>query len=159
MGRYCSLTPTTHLLTGGNHHPEFVSTCNFLLQLGTGYKDIGANKGPIVIGNDVWSGFNTTVMSGVSVGNGAVIAAGAVVTKDVPPYAIVGGVPARVIKYRFDEPTIAALLRIGWWDWPEDKVRAHIEQLESPAVADFVARHDPAGPGKHCDACDAVVGP
>lgn len=76
-----------------------------------------------VIGNDVWVGKNASIMAGVKIGDGAVIGAGAVVTKDVPPYAIAGGVPAKVIKYRFSEEQIAELLKIKWWDW-SDKVIA-----------------------------------
>jgi acetyltransferase-like isoleucine patch superfamily enzyme len=77
---------------------------------------------PVKIGNDVWIGARVMVMDGVTIGDGAVIAAGSVVTHDVPPFAIVGGVPARVIKYRFDEQTIADLLRLRWWDLPDDVI-------------------------------------
>ena len=80
---------------------------------------------PITIGNDVWIGLRSIIMDGVSIGDGAIIAAGAIVTKDVPPYAIVGGIPARVIRYRFDDATIEKLLRLKWWDYPKE----YIEQL------------------------------
>jgi virginiamycin A acetyltransferase len=154
VGRYCSLNDASFLLTGGNHHLEFVSTCHFYWTMGIGHPETGITNGPIVIGNDVWSGFGSLVQSGVTVGDGAVIAAGAVVTKDVPPYAIVGGVPARIIRYRFDETTRQALLRIRWWDWPETKVQAHVDQLASPSIAEFIARHDPNGPRVTCPACE-----
>jgi acetyltransferase-like isoleucine patch superfamily enzyme len=153
VGRYCSLNDSSHLLTGGDHHAEYVSTCLFYFAMDAGPEKFADSKGPIVIGNDVWSGFGSLVLPGVTVGDGAILAAGAVVTRDVPPYAIVGGVPARLISYRFEEPVRAALSRIRWWDWTEAKVRAHIDQLASPAVIDFIARHDPNGPLDPCPAC------
>ena len=79
-------------------------------------------RGSIIIDDDVWIGYRSTILSGVHVSKGAVIAAGAVVTHDVPPYAIVAGVPARVIGYRFSEEMIAKLLELKWWDWPEEKI-------------------------------------
>ncbi|WP_278955475.1 CatB-related O-acetyltransferase, partial [Barnesiella intestinihominis] len=81
------------------------------------------NKGDIVIGNDVWIGYEAMVMAGVHIGNGAIIAARAVVTKNVPPYTIVGGVPARPIRKRFDEDTVRKLETLKWWDWPAKKIR------------------------------------
>jgi acetyltransferase-like isoleucine patch superfamily enzyme len=153
IGRYCSLNDASYLVTGGNHHREHVSTCLFYFTMGAGPETYSDSNGPIVIGNDVWSGFGSMVMSGVRVGDGAIIAAGAVVTKDVEPYSIVGGVPARHIDYRFDEPTRSALLRIQWWNWTESKIRAHVEQLASPEVAAFVSGHDPAGPRTTCAGC------
>jgi virginiamycin A acetyltransferase len=154
VGRYCSLNDASYLLTGGDHHSEYVSTCLFSFTMDDGgpekYSD---SNGPIVIGNDVWTGFGSVVYPGVTVGDGAVLAAGAIVTRDVPAYAIVGGVPAKVISYRFEEPIRTALLRIRWWDWTEAKVRAHIGQLASPAIADFVSRHDPNASTQPCSAC------
>ena len=84
------------------------------------------NKGDIIIGDDVWIGYEAVIMSGVHVGNGAIIAARAVVTKDVPPYTIVGGTPAREIRKRFDTDVIKRLLMLKWWDWPIDKIRCSI---------------------------------
>jgi len=118
VGRYSSLNESSYLLLGGDHHSEYVSTCTFYPLLGP--ERHADTKGPIVIGNDVWSGFGSIVFSGVTVGDGAIIAAGAIVTRDVPPYAIVAGVPGKVISYRFEEPVRAALLRIRWWDWSEE---------------------------------------
>ena len=80
------------------------------------------NKGDIVIGNDVWIGYEAVIMAGVHIGNGAIIAARAVVTKDVPPYTIVGGVPARPIRKRFDEEVIQKLETLKWWDWSAEKI-------------------------------------
>lgn len=77
---------------------------------------------PITIGNDVFIGMNVTVLDGVTIGDGAVVGAGCVVSKDVPPYAVVVGCPMKILRYRFPEETIAALLRIRWWDWPDEKL-------------------------------------
>lgn len=89
------------------------------------------NKVSVVIGNDVWLGYGTKILEGVTVGDGAVVAAGAVVTKDVPPYAIVGGVPAKVIKYRFSEEDIEYLLKLRWWDKAEEWIKVHAEYFEN----------------------------
>lgn len=154
VGRYCSLNESSYLLLGGDHHSEHVSTCQFFPLIGAGPETYSDSKGPIVIGNDVWSGFGSVVFPGVTVGDGAVIAAGAIVNRDVPPYAIVGGVPAKVISYRFEESIREALLRIRWWDWSVSKVGAHVNELSSSAVAEFVSRHDPAGSKDSCPACE-----
>ncbi|PWB24611.1 hypothetical protein DCO46_11265 [Flavobacterium sp. HTF] len=85
------------------------------------------SKGPIKVGNDVWIGAHSVILSGVTIGDGAIIASNSVINKDVPPYAIVGGSPARIIKYRFDKPTIDNLLKIKWWDWDLKKIKANKE--------------------------------
>lgn len=102
IGSFCSIADGVKFITGGNHNFESISTFPFLTYY-TDKKEIPLSKGEIVIGDDVWIGTNALILSGVKVGQGAVIAAGSVVTKDIPPYAIVGGVPADIIKYRFDE--------------------------------------------------------
>ena len=89
------------------------------------------NKGDIVIGNDVWIGYEAVIMQGVHIGDGAVIGTRAVVTKDVEPYSIVGGIPAKTIRSRFDEPVVQALLALKWWDWPEEKVKANLDAITS----------------------------
>ncbi|MDH6342506.1 acetyltransferase-like isoleucine patch superfamily enzyme [Parabacteroides sp. PFB2-12] len=91
--------------------------------------DAWDNKGDIVIGNDVWVGYEAVIMAGVHIGDGAIIGTRAVVTKDVPPYTIVGGVPAREIRKRFDEATISKLLKLQWWDWPVDKIQEVIPYI------------------------------
>ncbi len=99
------------------------------------------NKGDIVIGNDVWIGYEAVVMPGVHIGDGAIIGTRAVVTRDVPPYGIVGGVPARIIKYRFDEPTIQMLLKIKWWDWDIHKIKTNlpiIQQIDLQRLKELV---------------------
>ena len=85
--------------------------------------DQGYYDAPIVVEDDVWIGFGAIILAGVTIGRGAIIGAGSVVNKDVPPYAIVGGVPAKVIKYRFDPATVESLLRIKWWEWPAERIR------------------------------------
>ena len=92
------------------------------------------NKGDIVIGNDVWIGYEATILSGVHIGDGAIIGAKAVVTKDVPAYSIVGGIPAREIKKRFDPETIQKLQQLKWWDWSYEKIRHAIPHLKNGDV-------------------------
>ena len=84
------------------------------------------NKGDIVIGNDVWIGYESLILAGVTIGDGAIIGTRAVVTKDVPPYTIVGGVPAKPIRKRFNDETIQYLQKVRWWDWPEEKIKANL---------------------------------
>lgn len=126
IGRYCSLAPNIHIAPG-EHYISLKTTHPLLFdpiwrrKLGieekeTYIKNIGKHDEATIIGNDVWIGLRATILRGVTVGNGAVIAAGAVVTKDVPPYAVVGGVPAKIIKYRFNKKTIEDLQREKWWD-------------------------------------------
>jgi hypothetical protein len=102
-----------------------------------------ATKGDVRIGSDVWIGSGTTILSGVTIGNGAVIGTKAVVAKDIPPYAIVVGNPGKVVKYRFDEGTIAALERIAWWDWPLEKLDEVWPLLLSENVDEFIRLYDP----------------
>lgn len=93
--------------------------------------DAWDNKGDIVIGNDVWIGYEAVILAGVTIGDGAIIGARAVVTKDVPPYTVVGGVPAKPIKLRFSEETISSLLKLQWWNWPEEKIARNIGAIQS----------------------------
>lgn len=87
---------------------------------------------PIVIGNDVWLGYNSCILPGVTIGNGAIVGSGAVVTKDIPPYAIAVGSPARVIRFRFDEKQISLLEKVQWWTWSDRRLRKHVEDLRDP---------------------------
>ena len=97
-------------------------------------KDAWDHKGDIVIGNDVWIGYEAVILAGVTIGDGAVIGSRAVVTKDVLPYTIVGGVPAKTIRRRFDEDTVEELLGLRWWDWPEEVIRENIPAIQSGCV-------------------------
>ena len=92
------------------------------------------NKGDIIIGNDVWIGYEAVILSGVTIGAGAGIGTRAVVTKDVPSYTIVGGVPAKPIRKRFSEDTISTLLKIKWWDWPEERIKQHISDIQAGKI-------------------------
>lgn len=137
IGRYCSISKGVRFVTGGIHPPDWVSTYPFRIKFGKpeAYRDgLPCSKGPITIGSDVWIGTDALILSGVNVGDGAIIAARSVVTRDIPPYAIVAGVPARVIRSRFDETTIGALLQIAWWNWPEAEIERVIPLLSSPDV-------------------------
>ncbi len=95
------------------------------------------SRGDTVIGNDVWIGYRATVLPGVRIGDGAIIAAGAMVTADVPPYTIVGGNPAKPIRARFDDADVDALLRAAWWDWPVELVTEHARSIMAGTPADI----------------------
>lgn len=144
IGRYCSIAGGVSILTSQEHHLEWVSTFPFQIIFGDdrGLPIPSRSKGNVSIGHDVWIGTEALILSGVSIGHGAVIAARSVVTKDVPPYAIVAGVPARVIRHRFDPATIASLLRIAWWDWPREKIEAALPLLMSDRLDAFLAQYD-----------------
>lgn len=113
IGNYCSIGPECVFMSGGEHRYDGLSTYPFRAKLGLTENE-SVTRGPIVLEDDVWLGFRSMVMSGVTIGKGAVVAAGAVVTKDVPPYAIVGGVPAKVIKYRFSDAVIAEAKKLNF---------------------------------------------
>jgi len=136
IGRFCSIAcGAKFLFTSANHTRKSLSTYPFPIffeEWELDKKDVASawdNKGDIVIGNDVWIGYEAVVLSGVHIGDGAVVGARAVVTKDIPPYTVVGGVPATEIKKRFDEEIIRKLLQIEWWDWPHEKIRQYLPQI------------------------------
>lgn len=145
VGRFCSFASGVTILTGCNHRVDWVSTYPFHL-LGAPQASLpypSRSHGDVVIGHDVWVGTDALILSGVTIGNGAVIGARAVVTHDIPSYAIVAGVPARVIRYRFPQETIEALQTIAWWDWPIDTIRTVAPQLMNDDIDGFIARYDP----------------
>jgi hypothetical protein len=128
------------LFVFGEHRTDLVSTYPLrTLLTPDGRNHDATEKGEIAIGSDVWIGTRAMILSGVTIGHGAVVAAGAVVTRDVPPYAIVAGVPARVLRYRFDADTIERLLAIAWWEWPDERVRERMAEFYG-GVGDFIAR-------------------
>lgn len=145
IGAYTSIANGVEILLGGNHRTDWVTTYPFNAIRKSARHIVGhpTTRGDVRIGSDVWLAQRATIVSGVTIGDGAVVAANAVVTRDVAPYAIVGGNPAGLIRRRFPEAQIAALLRIRWWDWPDEKVNACIDQLQAGDVAGFIARHDP----------------
>lgn len=130
IGKYTSISDEVHILLGGEHRYDTISTFPFFELMNIGHKNT-TTKGDVIIGNDVWIGYRVTILSGVTIGDGAVVGAGALVIKDVPPYSIVAGVPAKIIKYRFDNIRIKLLLDIKWWDWSNDKIKENIEWLTS----------------------------
>ncbi|MFC0283242.1 CatB-related O-acetyltransferase [Camelimonas abortus] len=142
IGRYCSIADKVEILLGGNHRTDWVSTFPFpaFPDVWPGAEsDYHATAGGVSIGHDVWLGSGCIILSGVAIGHGAVVAARAVVTKDVPPYAIVGGNPARIIRYRFSDRDIEALLESAWWDLPKEQVQRLLPLLQGPDVRAFCA--------------------
>ena len=138
IGRFCSIAcGAKFLFTSANHAMRSLSTYPFPIFFEewaldrTRVADAWDNKGDIVVGSDVWIGYEAVVLSGVTIGDGAIIGARAVVTRNVPPYAIVGGVPARLIRKRFDDKTIETLLRLKWWNWPSEKIARHIAAIQN----------------------------
>jgi virginiamycin A acetyltransferase len=145
IGRFCALAEGVRfLMNGANHRMDGPSTFPFPIMgppwaahfdLITGLPA----RGDTVVGHDVWLGYQALVMAGVRIGNGAIVASGAVVVDDVPDYAIVGGNPARVIRHRYPQDDIARLTRIAWWDWPLDHVTRHVRTIMSGTVDDLEA--------------------
>lgn len=138
IGKFCSIAcGAKFLFASANHTQTSVSTYPFPIFFEEWDLDIGDvtsawdHKGDIVIGNDVWIGYEAVIMAGVTIGDGAIIGTRAVVTKDVPPYTIVGGVPAREIRRRFSDDVIARLLELKWWDWPAEQIQRNIKNIQS----------------------------
>jgi virginiamycin A acetyltransferase len=130
IGRFCSIAAgVKFLMNGGNHSTSWLTTYPFPI-FGQGWAlpdaPVWPNKGDTTVGNDVWLGNSAVVMPGVTIGDGAIVATSAVVTKNVPSYAIVGGNPAAVLRYRFDEATIGRLLTLRWWDWAPEKISRNV---------------------------------
>lgn len=138
IGKFCSIAcGAKFLFNSANHTLSSLSSYPFPLffeEWGLDKQNVTAswdNKGDIIIGNDVWIGYEAVLMAGVTIGDGAVIGARAVVTKDIPPYTIAGGIPARPIKRRYSEETIAALSSLKWWDWPEERIAQNLDAIQS----------------------------
>jgi len=139
IGRFTAMAAgTKFIMNGGNHRLTGVSTYPFSIFAGwrglwEGELDF-PSRGDTVVGNDVWIGYDALLMPGVRIGDGAVVAARSVVTSDVPPYAIVGGNPARVIRRRYDDTTVTKMLKIAWWDWPVDAITKAIPLISQTDV-------------------------
>lgn len=144
IGRFCSVAcGAKFLFTSGNHSMRSLSNYTFPIFFdewdldAKNIRDAWDNKGDIVIGNDVWIGYEAVILSGVKIGDGAVIGARAVVTKDVPPYTVVGGVPAKTIRKRFDDATVEKLLALRWWGWDKEKIKRSISAIQSGNIAEL----------------------
>ena len=143
IGKFCMIaSDVKFIMNGANHLTEAISSYPFAIFGGAWAHAMEGkdypNKGDIIIGNDVWIGYNATIMAGVHIGDGAIIATNATVTSDVPPYSIVGGNPAKVIKKRFPDETIQQLLDLKWWDWDIEKITQNVRQLTGNRVEDLV---------------------
>jgi virginiamycin A acetyltransferase len=148
IGDFCSIAENVTILLGGNHPTDWVSSFPF----GVIFEDFKGrysdcpeklSKGDVIIGNDVWIGINATILSGVTIGDGAIVAANALITKNVEPYAIIGGNPAKVLKKRFSDEAISKLLVIKWWDWKIDKIEKNLDLIISDKIEQFIDRHFP----------------
>ena len=138
IGKFCSIAcGAKFLFNSANHTLSSLSTYPFPLffeEWGLEKRNVAEswdNKGDIVLGNDVWIGYEAVIMAGVTIGDGAIIGARAVVTKDVPPYTVAGGIPAKPIKKRYPEETIAALSELKWWDWPEERIAQNLHAIQA----------------------------
>lgn len=141
IGKFCSIAcGAKFLFNSANHSLTSLSTYPFPIffeEWGLERAQVTRawdHKGDIVIGNDVWIGYEAVILAGVTIGDGAIIGTRAVVTKDVPPYTIVGGVPAKPIRKRFSDHTIAALLVLRWWDWPEERIAGCLDAIQSGQI-------------------------
>ncbi len=142
IGSYTSIAAGVKVFLGGEHRIDWVTTYPFSVLQPSSVKITGHphSKGNVKIGSDVWIGAEAVILSGVTIGDGAVIGARAVVAKDVPPYGIVVGNPARFIRFRFDHDTVETLLRVRWWEWPPHKITAAVPDLLSKDIATFIKK-------------------
>jgi acetyltransferase-like isoleucine patch superfamily enzyme len=157
IGKYCSIAANVHFVCDSGYHTQSEVTSfplfhqiapkNHKVNIdGTQYRisdiqgKLRPRKSGITIGNDVWIGMNATILPGITIGNGATILAGAVVSRDVPDYAVTGGVPADTVKFKHDADTIAALNKIAWWDWPNEKMLANLDDFYLP-IGEFIQKY------------------
>ncbi len=146
IGKFCSFADNVTILLGGEHDYNWITTYPFFAHFSecldeniSPFKD---SKGDIIIGNDVWIGYGSVILSGVTIGDGAIIGANSVVTKDIPPYAIAAGNPVKIYKKRFSEEIIKKMLEIAWWNWDMDKILKNASLLQSPNIEEFVKLYE-----------------
>lgn len=143
VGNFCSIASNCNIYLGGNHRTDWVTTYPFghiHKNIFNNFNGIGhpSTNGDVNIGNDVWIGSNVTIMSGVTIGDGAVLAANSHIFKNVEPYSLVGGNPAKLIKYRFTNEQIKKLLEIKWWYWNDDKINKYTSLLCNENIDNFI---------------------
>ncbi|MFS2160063.1 CatB-related O-acetyltransferase [Pseudomonas sp. Pseusp122] len=143
IGSYTSIAAGVRILLGGEHRTDWLTTYPFpaMMKGLEDIKDYAPSKGDVVIGSDCWICAGAMILSGVTIGHGSIVAAGAVVTRDVAPFSVVGGNPCKFIRWRFDEDVRQQLLDAAWWDWPMDEVKAIARTLSSndlPAVLEYI---------------------
>lgn len=138
IGRFCSIAcGAKFIFNSANHTLSSLSTYPFPIfyeEWGQDIEEVASawdNKGDIVIGNDVWIGYGAVILSGVTIGDGAIIGTNALVTKDIPPYTIAGGIPAKPIRKRFSEEKVSALMKIKWWDWSQEEILKNLKFIKS----------------------------
>ena len=146
IGKFCSFADKVTFLLGGEHNIDWISTFPFneFFSEKIEEKIIGhpASKGDIIVGNDVWIGYGSLILSGVTIGHGAIIGANSVVTKDIPAYAIAAGNPVKIYKRRFSEEIIKKMLEIAWWNWNIDKILKNASLLQSPNIEEFIKLYE-----------------
>jgi acetyltransferase-like isoleucine patch superfamily enzyme len=148
LGKYNSIGRDCNFFLHANHRVDWITTSSQLwgpvtpeiadMHMKMGHPDC---KGDIIVENDVWIGAKSTIMSGVKIHNGSIVGSNSVVTKDVPPYSIVVGNPARVVKLRFNEKQIESMLKIAWWNWTEDRIKTEAMTLWSDNIDEFIDKH------------------
>ncbi|MDG4891796.1 CatB-related O-acetyltransferase [Mesorhizobium sp. WSM4887] len=142
VGSFCSIAGNVTIMCDGQHSTNSATSYPININLLKRPEPVqnGGRKRGVIIGHDVWICHGAVIISGVSIGHGAVIGTNAVVTKDVPPYAVVGGVPAGIIRYRFPKEIVEKLLTICWWDWDDDKIKSEADALTG-SIDTFISRH------------------
>lgn len=142
IGAFCSIADNLQLIAKGSHMIDWVTTYPFSVKWGMKVPlHALPPHSPIIIGNDVWIASNVKIKQGVTIGDGAIIATESFVTKDVPPYALVGGNPAKIIRFRFTEDQISALLKIKWWDHSDETIKKMVPLLTSSNIDDFITAY------------------
>lgn len=143
VGSFCSIAGNVNVYLGGNHRKDWVTTFPFGHIHNNVFTNFNGNghphtNGDVIIGNDVWIGDNVTIMSGVHIGDGAIIASNSHVVKNVEPYSLIGGNPAKLIRYRFTQEQIAKLLEIKWWEWDDEKINRYTPLLCNENIEIFI---------------------